>query len=388
MKNIVLIGGHDETFMHFEGLGSNFIVLQLPESQGKNLAALTNKIHLVNDFSEITIIEEINKILRTQSIDYIFSFTEDGLLSAARASQHYAIPGIDYETCEICICKPLMRSRLEQTEFAVASKICKTRRDVEAFFNCYPNGMVLKDPTGSGSENVFIIKDSASLLDTLERLNHENFVMLAEEFLNGREVSVETLTIDSQHRVLAITNKQLYKTSLAEEQHIISPDNLDSDTFSELSRYCERLLTAINHTHGPCHIEVTIADGKFHLIEVNNRVGGDYIGLLVELTTGVDLFRETLRFHSHEAESDTTNTQLTHYKFAGSHLFYEPLNPDLIRDYMQEVDIIRLVMGEANPPLGRPHINDDKIGLVVIASNDRKKFYTAIDHLNRLSSAS
>ncbi|MHC8332621.1 ATP-grasp domain-containing protein [Pseudomonas sp. LB3P25] len=388
MKNIVLIGGHDETFMHYENLGFNFIVLQLSESLGKNLASLTNNIHIVNDFSEITILEKMDEILKTQPVDFIFSFTEAGLLPAARASQHYAIPGIDYETCEICICKPKMRSKLEHTEFAVASKICKTRSDVEAFFNCYPNGMVLKDPKGSGSENVFIIKDSASLLDTLDRLNQENFVMLAEEFLNGREVSVETLTIDSQHRVLAVTNKQLYKTSPAEEQHIISPDNLDSDTFSELSRYCERLLTAINHTHGPCHIEVTIAEEKFRLIEINNRVGGDYIGLLVELTTDVDLFRETLRFHSSEAESDTIDTHLTHYEFAGSHLFYEPLNPDLIRAHMQEVDIIRLAMGEANPPLGRPHTNDDKVGLVVIASNDRKKFYTAIGHLNRLSSAS
>lgn len=386
MKNIVLIGGHDETFIHYENLGFNFIVLQLPKSLEKNLASLTNNIHLINDFSEATVIEKIDEILKTQAIDFIFSFTEDGLLPAARACQHYAIPGIDYETCEICIYKPLMRSKLEHTEFAVASKICRTRSDVEAFFDCYPSGMVLKDPKGSGSENVFIIKDSTSLLDTLERLNQKNFFMLAEEFLNGREVSVETLTIDSQHRVLAVTNKQLYKASLAEEQHIISPDNLDSETFSKLSHYCARLLTTINHTHGPCHIEVTISEEKFHLIEINNRVGGDYIGLLVELTTNVDLFRETLRFYSREAETDTTRTKLKHYEFAGSHLFYEPLNPDLIRTHLEEVDIIRLTMGEANPPLDRPHTNDDKVGLVVIASNDRKKFYTAIDNLNKISS--
>lgn len=329
----------------------------------------------------------MDEILKAQSIDFIFSFTEDGLLPAARASQHYAIPGINYETCEICICKPLMRSKLEHTEFAVASKICKTQSDVEAFFNRYPNGMVLKDPKGSGSENVFVIKNSASLLDTFDRLNREIFVMLAEEFLDGREVSIETLTIDSQHRVLAVTNKQLYKTSLAEEQHIIAPDNLDSETFKKLSQYCTHLLTTIDHQHGPCHIEITIMNGEFHLIEINNRVGGDYIGLLVELTTGVDLFRETLRLHSSEAETVNTNVELRRYEFAASHLFYEPLNPDIIRYYMQEIDIIRLTMDEANPPLCRPHINDDKVGLVVIASNDRKKFYTAIDHLNRLSSA-
>jgi len=387
MKNIVMIGGHDETFMHYSGLGFDFTVLQLPESVGPNLTALTDNIHRVDDFSEATVLAKMDEILKDQSVDYIFSFTEDGLLPAARASQHYKIPGMDFDTCELCINKALMRTRLVNTEFAVTSETCRTRADVEQFFHRHAGGIVLKDPKGSGSENVFIIKDPASLAETLERLDPDNFVMLAEEFLNGREVSVETITLDSQHRVLAVTNKQLYQTSLAEEQHIISPDNLDSDTFNKLSRYCERLLTAINHTHGPCHIEVTISDGQFHLIEINNRVGGDYIGLLVELTTGVDLFRETLSFHSQHDDSNNQDHQLPHYEFAGSHLFYEPLDPDVIRDYMQEVDIIRLVMGEANPPLGRPHTNDDKVGLVVIASNDRKKFYTAIDHLNRLSSA-
>ncbi|MEF9673179.1 hypothetical protein QNM99_17180, partial [Pseudomonas sp. PCH446] len=97
---------------------------------------------------------------------------------------------------------------------------------------------------------------------------------------------------------------------------------------------------------------MTIADGQFHLIEINNRVGGDYIGLLVELTTGVNLFRETLQFHSCAVET-TTSEQPVRYEFAGSHLFYEPLDTELLKDYLQEVDIIRLVMGEANPPLGR-----------------------------------
>lgn len=386
MKNIVIIGGHDETFKHYGGLGFDFTVLQLPGSVGPNLTALTGKIHLVSDFSEATVLGKMGEILINHAVDLVFSFTEDGLLSAARASQHYSIAGMDFDTCEICINKALMRTTLKNTEFAVHSETCRTRADVERFFSHHTGAIVLKDPEGSGSENVFIIKDAESLHSALEGLPQKNFVMLAEEFLNGREVSVETLTIDSQHRVLAVTNKQLYPTSLAEEQHIISPDNLDSDTFQQLSRYCERLLATINHKHGPCHIEVTIADGQFRLIEINNRVGGDYIGLLVELTTGVDLFRETLQFHSRSIET-TDSEQPIRYEFAGSHIFYKPLDIALIKEYLQEVEVIRLVMGEAKPPLDRPHTNADKVGLVVIASHDRKKFYTAIAHLNRLSSA-
>ncbi|MCF5700651.1 ATP-grasp domain-containing protein [Pseudomonas syringae] len=386
MKNVVMIGGHDETFMHYNGLGFDFSVLQLPDSVGPNLTALTDRIHLVNEFSEATVLAAMEEILRSQTVDFIFSFTEDGLLPAAMASKHFAIPGMDFDTCELCINKASMRSRLAGTEFSVTSETCHSRADVERFLLRHPDGMVLKDPKGSGSENVFIIKDRAALHDALARIGQEPFTLLAEEFLNGREVSVETLTIDSRHRVLAVTNKQLYKTSLAEEQHIISPENIDQKTFDNISHYCERLLTAINHRHGPCHIEITISGDNLHLIEINNRVGGDYIGLLVELTTGVDLFRETLSFHS-TITAQTNNTQTERYTFAGSHLFYEPVDPDVLRDYMQEVDIIRLIMGTANPPLDRPHTNDDKVGLLVIASNDRDKFYRAITRLNTLTSA-
>ncbi|EPM51150.1 ATP-grasp domain-containing protein [Pseudomonas syringae] len=386
MKTIVMIGGHDETFLHYAGLGFDFIVLQLPDSLGPNLTALTDKIHIVSDFSEATVLGKMDEILKKHTVDFIFSFTEDGLLSAARASEHYAIAGMDFDTCELCVNKASMRAMLEDTEFSVRTEICRTQTDVEHFFNRQNGSIVLKDPKGSGSENVFIIKDATSLKSTLEQLPQDDFVMLAEEFLDGREVSVETLTVDSKHRILAVTNKKLYRTSLAEEQHIISPDNLDADLFRQLAKYCERLLTTINYKHGPCHIEVIITDGQFRLVEINNRVGGDYIGLLVELTTGVDLFREPLQFHSSAADKSSSEKTAC-YEFAGSHLFYEPLETALLMDVLQEVDIVRLIMGKANPPLNRSHTNDDKVGLVVIASHDRKKFYAAIDHLNRLSSA-
>ena len=386
MKNIVMIGGHDETFMHYNGLGFDFTVLQLPDSVGPNLTELTDRIYLVNDFSEATVLARMEEILSSQSVDFIFSFTEDGLLPAALASKHFAIPGIDFDTCEMCINKTLMRSRLEGSEFSVSSKACHNRADVEQFLLSHTDGMVLKDPKGSGSENVFIIKDRAALCHALERVGQAPFTLLAEEFLNGREVSVETLTIDSRHRVLAVTNKQLYETSLAEEQHIISPDNVDQQMFDKISRYCEKLLTTINHRHGPCHIEIMISENNLHLVEINNRVGGDYIGLLVELTTGVDLFRETLSFHS-TINTPASDNPPERYTFAGSHLFYEPEDVEVIRDYMQEVDIIRLIMGDANPQLDRSHTNDDKVGLLVIASNDRDKFYRAISRLNTLTSA-
>ena len=382
MKNIVLVGGHDETFTHFAGLGFEFSVLQRPRLIGENLRTLTDDIHPVPDFEPDTVAAEIERIIQSKRVDYIFSFTESGLLPAALASHRFAIPGISLAACGLCIDKQMMREFLAGSEFAVASAICRTPTAVEAFFDQHRRGIVLKDPTGSGSEAVFIVRDERELAIALTQVGREDFVMLAEEYLPGREVSVETLTIDGKHRILAVTNKKLHRNTLAEEQHVISPDVVVAKQFHEISDYCERLLTRIKHQHGPCHIEVKIADNRIHLIEINNRVGGDYIGLLVELTTGVSQVRETLRCHSDATQSNCDRENRAPYTHAASHQFYEPIEPELLRRALRGVDIVRLHIGPAKSSACRPRTNQDKVGWIVIAGNERDAFHRAIDFLD------
>ncbi len=386
MKNIVLVGGHDETFTHFAGLGFDFSVLQPTLLIGENLRTLTDDIHPIPDFEPATVAAAIEGITQSKRVDYIFSFTESGLLPAALASHRFTIPGMSLAACELCIDKQLMRDFLAGSEFAVASAVCRTPAAVEAFLDQHPRGIVLKDPTGSGSEAVFIIRDEHELATALTHLGREDFVMLAEEYLSGREVSVETLTIDGKHRILAVTNKKLHRNTLAEEQHIISPDVVDAEQFHEISDYCRRLLTRINYQHGPCHIELKIADDRIHLIEINNRVGGGYIGLLVELTTGISQFRETLRWRSDAIQSNCDSENRALYTHAASHQFYELTEPELLREALRGVDIVRLHIEPAKLSPGRPRTNQDRVGWIVIASNEREAFHRAIDYLDRYCS--
>ncbi|WP_449431962.1 ATP-grasp domain-containing protein [Pseudomonas putida] len=385
MKNVLLIGGHDETFNHYAGLGFTFTVFQLADSVGPHLRALTDNIHTVEDFSYATLRVQVEALLKVQPIDLIFSFTEDGLLPAARLGQHFAIAGMDLPTCQVCIDKAQMRRRLEHTEFAIASSLCNTSQEAEHFLELHPAGIVVKAPQGSGSENVFIVNDQASLRDAFAHMGESCLPVLAEEYLAGLEVSIETLTLNGTHQVLAITRKQLRGSSLAEEQHIIAPDSFPPELHEAVSGYCLRLLHTLNYQHGPCHIEVKIDGPRVHLIEINNRVGGGYIGLLVELTTGVDLFRKTLAFHSDEQGALAVTSDTSHYAFAGTHIFYHPVAVGTLLSQLQDVDVVRLIMGQAKPRPRKPLTNDDMVGLVVIASQDCDAFYSALDRLEELS---
>ncbi|MFJ8011431.1 acetyl-CoA carboxylase biotin carboxylase subunit family protein [Streptomyces sp. NPDC096339] len=378
MKNIVLIGGHDETFTHCADLPLTFSVVQLAGSIGPNLRALTDDIHPVGDLEVETVVDAVGAILADKRVDHVFSFTEDGLLPAAVAAGHYGLPGISESSCRLCVDKSLMRDHLRGTEFDVASASCGSAAEVREFLRENPAGLVLKPPAGSGSEDVFVIHDEDDLVAAVTALGEGPFSMLAEEYLPGREVSVETLTIDGRHRLLAVTDKTLYRDTLAETRHIVTPDVVNSGTRELLAEFCARLLTLIGHEHGPCHIELKLDGDRIRLIEINNRVGGDYVGLLAELTTGVSMIRETVRFFAGESEPASAQGD---YDFASSHLFYEPVDQDVLRANLEDVDIHRLHIGAAAPERHGPVVNDDKIGWVVFAARDRAAFDKAVEYL-------
>lgn len=378
MKNIVLIGGHDETFTHFADLPLTFSVVQLSGSIGPNLRALTDDIHPVGDLEVETVVDAVGEILAEKRVDHVFSFTEDGLLPAAIAASRHGLLGISESSCRLCVDKRLMRDHLRGSEFAVASASCEDAADVREFLRENPAGLVLKPPAGSGSEDVFVIRDEDDLVAAVQALGGGSFSMLAEEYLPGREVSVETLTIDGRHRLLAVTDKTLYRGTLAEARHIVSPDVVDSTAREMLAEFCARLLTLIGHEHGPCHIELKLDGDRIRLIEINNRVGGDYVGLLAELTTGVSMIRETVRFFAGEPEPASVQGD---YEFASSHQFYEPVDSDVLRQNLAEVDIHRLHLGTSVVERHGPVVNDDKIGWVVFAARDRAAFDKAVEYL-------
>jgi biotin carboxylase len=381
MRHVVLVGGHDGIFEHFHGMSIRFSVLQLPDAIGDHLRALTDEIHPVADLRPDTIIAAMAPIVAAHPPDYIFSFTERGLLAAAVAGRHFDIAGQSVQTCERCLDKRIMRACLAGTEFAVAYRICHTVADIHAFFDAHPDGIVVKDPTGAGSENVHQARDRDQLEHLLTALPEEPFDLLAEEYVGGVEVSVETLTIAGQHRILGITSKQLYRDSLAEQQHLNVPDLLEPHVRDAVGEFCESLLTRIGYEHGPCHIEVKISDNGVRLIEVNNRVGGACIGVLVALTTGVSLFRETLRFLD-ERPPSSDERRTPPYRFAGTHIFFDPIDRDVLRANLAEVDIHRLVLLEPRSRRNAAIVNEDMLGLVAFASNDRARFDDAVTYLN------
>ncbi|MFE9882537.1 acetyl-CoA carboxylase biotin carboxylase subunit family protein [Streptomyces sp. NPDC005784] len=113
---------------------------------------------------------------------------------------------------------------------------------------------------------------------------------LVEEYLQGPEISVETVVLaPEQVRIVAVTRKSLGpEPQFQEIGHCVdAADPLLTDPV--LADVVTATVQALGLSWGVLHIELRLtADGP-RVIEVNGRPAGDLIPLLVERATGVNL---------------------------------------------------------------------------------------------------
>ncbi|MFG2996607.1 acetyl-CoA carboxylase biotin carboxylase subunit family protein [Streptomyces sp. NPDC048340] len=156
----------------------------------------------------------------------------------------------------------------------------------------YP--IVLKPAGQAGSVGVIRVGTSAELpaalaFATAGAALHggENTDVLIEEYLDGPEISVECVTQDGSTTAVAVTRKQLgYEPYFEETGHTVDAADQLLDQVAPIAAAAIR---ALGIDHGVQHVEMRLTATGPRIIEVNGRIGGDLIGHLVRLATGIDL---------------------------------------------------------------------------------------------------
>ncbi|MDX3024888.1 ATP-grasp domain-containing protein [Streptomyces acidiscabies] len=119
--------------------------------------------------------------------------------------------------------------------------------------------------------------------------SREDTSVLVEEYLDGPEVSVECVTFRGTTTVVAVTRKTLGEPPYFEE--VAHTVDAADPLLEQVAPAAAAAVKALGITDGVSHVEMRLVDGRPRLIEVNARIGGDMIGHLVHLATGVDLPR-------------------------------------------------------------------------------------------------
>ncbi|MEU9267173.1 ATP-grasp domain-containing protein [Streptomyces sp. NPDC048251] len=111
--------------------------------------------------------------------------------------------------------------------------------------------------------------------------------VLVEEYLDGPEISVETVTHKGVTSAVAVTRKSLgFAPYFMETGHSVTAGD---PLLYDVTPIATAALDAVGITHGVSHVELRLTTAGWKVIEVNARLGGDLIGELVRLATGISL---------------------------------------------------------------------------------------------------
>lgn len=232
------------------------------------------------------------------TVDGVFTYNEFCVEAAAAVGTRLGLRQNTTETARLCRDKHLMRRAF--AEAGVPSAASLPVRDLgeaqEAAARLgYP--VVLKPSALAGSIGVVRVdrpEDLAERFAACRGSGHGTYgsaadLLLVEEYLDGPEVSVESVVRDGVVDIVALTRKRLGPAPYFEETgHAVAPGEPDAAD-PGIRAVAEAAHHALGVRWGATHTELRLTGRGPRVIELAVRPAGDLIPLLVRLATGTDL---------------------------------------------------------------------------------------------------
>ena len=243
--------------------------------------------------------EAVAQAAVTYAVDAVVTAATDQPLQAvARALAMRGLPGLSEATALVVTRKDLMRQALASGGVCCPQSITVTDQDqLDRVWSALPHPVIVKPVDSSGSRGVTLVGDRKALPSAFAHaLAHSRAGRaVVEEFVVGREFSVETLSYKGKLTVLQVTEKRTSGPPHFVESGHFQPAALSAAERAALERIAVDAARALGIEDGPTHTEVMLTENGPSIVEVGARLGGDYITSdLVPLSTGIDMVGLTL----------------------------------------------------------------------------------------------
>ena len=122
--------------------------------------------------------------------------------------------------------------------------------------------LIVKPTDRSGSRGVETVLDPVQLEEAINRARKESFEHKAiiEEFVTGREISVESISYEGKHTILQITDKVTTGAPFFVELEHHQPSSLPEDIKLRIKEIVLHALDALHIKYGASHSELKITE--------------------------------------------------------------------------------------------------------------------------------
>lgn len=215
--------------------------------------------------------------------------TDKPLVMMARVAEKYGFPFFSVDTAVWSTDKFQMKQRFQEYSVPCAKGRLISSADKVGDME-YP--LIVKPRDNSGSRGVKLCRDKQELESSIsEALNASRLdTVLVEEFIEGREFSIESLHYEGKNEIIQFTEKKTtdfpYNVELGHKQ----PANLSNCEREQIRSIISQVATCMHFKNCPSHTELKINNKGIFVIETSPRLGGDFItSILTPLSTGINL---------------------------------------------------------------------------------------------------
>lgn len=243
--------------------------------------------------------------------------TDKPLVMMARIAEKYGFPFYSVETAVWSTDKYQMKQRFNTGEVPCArGRLISNAEDAKDLY--FP--LICKPRDNSGSRGVKLCSTLEELQQSIdEALQYSRLdTVLVEEYIEGREFSIEGLHYRGKSYVVQFTEKKTTPFPYNVELGHIQPAKLTDEQREAIRIIIDKIGKALHFEFCPSHTELKVNDRGIFVIETSPRLGGDYItSTLTPLSTGVNIEDQLL----HIAFNEDIETTPTKQQFSGVRFF-------------------------------------------------------------------
>lgn len=303
MKKIMILG---QAFSNFRNKKAKEMELEVvavdmnPDAIGFGEEGITREIISTIDTDKIL------EAAKKHKIDGIMTLASDmPMRSVAVVAEKLGLVGVTEQTAFNATNKAAMRQCLKKHGVPVPEffRVDTKEEYMNAVASFREKGVkcIVKPADNSGSRGVDLISDPNDVQAVAKAFDYSKSYscsgeIVVEEYMEGPEVSVETLSVDGVCHVIQITDKLTTGAPYFVEMGHNQPSMLAESVRDEIAGVAGAAVKAIGIDNGPSHTEIKVTEQGPKIVEIGARLGGDNITThLVPLSTGVNMVECCIR---------------------------------------------------------------------------------------------
>ena len=269
---------------------------------------IIDEIYYMPDLSKVDdVIRGVSYLARSHLIDRIVALDDYDVLTASALREHMRMPGMGETTVRYFRDKLAMRAKAQEHGIPVPEFVPILNYDkIRSYMERVQPPWMLKPRAEASTIGITKMNDQEELWPRLDTLGDRQSFYLLERYIPGEVYHVDSLVYN---REVIFAEAHQYGHPPLDVFHgggmfttrTLPRGSEDEQRLKELSR---QVITSFGMVQGVTHMEFIKGrdDGHIYFLETASRVGGANIVEVIEMATGINLWREWAKIETSSEE--------------------------------------------------------------------------------------